>query len=268
MKTTEELRKEIEQLRREEYDACLDFSHKIKPLEAQLKLVDEGDLLFEDVQLQSKLAYVNDLFSNRGIPFVLARKSDLLEYVYNEETNHFYKQLALFHRSEYKGIHFTVVYTFDPAKSCEDLFEQIHLVEQQFDFLDFLCYVSNDFPFLFKGVLGGEVSFVPHALVEFLGMDTHVIVSYDKVADRYTIRITDLVDWFCKGEIEIPTTKNKEVKAMVGYKGVDKLTLTVSKDDVRSVDLKSALEELKVRLLELNETGKDKVTVQLTLVTE
>lgn len=268
MEKLDVLREELEQLKRKECDSCLDLSHKIKPLEEQLKLVDEGDLLFEDVQLQSKLAYVNDLFSNRGLPFVLARKSDLLEYVYNEKTNHFYKQLALFHRSEYKGIHFTVVYTFDPAKSCEDLFEKIHLVEQQFDFLDFLCYVSNDFPFLFKGVLGGEVSFVPHTLVEFLGLDTHVIVSYDKVTDRYTIRITDLVDWFCKEEIEIPTTKNKEVKAVVGYKGVDKLTLTVSKDDVRSVDLKSALEELKARLLELNETGKDKVTVQLTLVTE
>ena len=35
MKTTEELRKELEQLRRAEFDACLDFSHKIKPLEEQ-----------------------------------------------------------------------------------------------------------------------------------------------------------------------------------------------------------------------------------------
>lgn len=39
MKTTEELRKEIEQWKRDEFDACLDFSHKIKPLEKQLKAV-------------------------------------------------------------------------------------------------------------------------------------------------------------------------------------------------------------------------------------
>ena len=50
MKTTEELRKEIEYWEREEYDACLDFSHKIKPLEEQLKAAEKGDLLFEDVQ--------------------------------------------------------------------------------------------------------------------------------------------------------------------------------------------------------------------------
>lgn len=40
----------------------------------------KGDLLFEDVQLQSKLAYVNDLFSNNGISFLLARKSDLIGF--------------------------------------------------------------------------------------------------------------------------------------------------------------------------------------------
>ena len=75
LKTTEKLRKELEKLRREEFDACLDFSHKIKPLEEQLKAAEKGDLLFEDVQLQSKLAYVNDLFSREGIRLFVARKS-------------------------------------------------------------------------------------------------------------------------------------------------------------------------------------------------
>ena len=80
MKTTEELRKELEQLRREEFDACLDFSHKIKLLEEQLKVAEKGDLLFGDVQVQSKLAYVNDLLSNSGIPLVVARKSEVLGF--------------------------------------------------------------------------------------------------------------------------------------------------------------------------------------------
>ena len=74
MKTTEELRKELEKLRREEFDACLDFSHEIKPLEEQLKAAEKGDLIFGDVQLQSKLAYVNDLLSNSGIPFLCTVK--------------------------------------------------------------------------------------------------------------------------------------------------------------------------------------------------
>ena len=41
MKTTEELRKEIEYWEREEYDACLDLSHKIIPLEEQLKVAEK-----------------------------------------------------------------------------------------------------------------------------------------------------------------------------------------------------------------------------------
>ena len=41
LKTTEKLRKELEKLRREEFDACLNFSHKIKPLEEQLKAAEK-----------------------------------------------------------------------------------------------------------------------------------------------------------------------------------------------------------------------------------
>ena len=141
MKTTEELRKEIEQLKREEFDACLDFSHKIKPLEEQLKAAEKGDLLFGDVQLQSKLAYVNDLFSNSGIPLLLARKSDLAEFTSVESIDTFYKQLALFYRrKEDNGL--SLFYTFDKATKTGDLFEQVCLVEDQLDFLGFLCSVN------------------------------------------------------------------------------------------------------------------------------
>ena len=56
MKTTEELRKELEHWKREEYEGCLDLDHLIIPLEEQLKTAEKGDLLFEDVQLQSKIS--------------------------------------------------------------------------------------------------------------------------------------------------------------------------------------------------------------------
>lgn len=128
MKTTEELRKELEQLKIDEFDVCLDFSHKIKPLEERLKAAEQGDLIFEDVQLQSKLAYVNDLFSNSGIPFVLARKSDLIEFTSVENIDTFYRQLALFYRRrDDNGL--SLFDTFDKATMVGDLFEQISLVE-------------------------------------------------------------------------------------------------------------------------------------------
>lgn len=117
LKTTEELRKELEKLRREEFDACLDFSNKIKPLEAQLQAAEKGDLLFEDVQLQSKLAYVNDLLNNRGIPIVVARKSELVDFIPGEKIPN-YKQLALFYLRSYdNGLQ--LIYTFEVAESVE-----------------------------------------------------------------------------------------------------------------------------------------------------
>lgn len=81
-------------MKREEYDACLDFSHKIKPLEEQLNAAEKGDLLFGDVQLQSKLAYVNDLLSNSGIPLFLARKSDVLILSEEDFALESYKQVC------------------------------------------------------------------------------------------------------------------------------------------------------------------------------
>ena len=44
MKTTEELRKELEYWKREKFDACRDYSHKIKPLEEQLKAAEKRRL--------------------------------------------------------------------------------------------------------------------------------------------------------------------------------------------------------------------------------
>jgi hypothetical protein len=269
MKTTEELRKELEQLRREEFDACLDFSHKIKPLEEQLKAAEKGDLLFGDVQFQSKLAYINDLLSNRGISLFVDRVSDSVEFAYKGEKLNAYKQLALFYqRSQDQG--FSILYTFDVVETGGELLVQLNLVEQQLDLLQFLCKLNSrkDFPPYFTGTLGTEISMFYYDLGGFPVIDTSLVISYDKVTDRYTVKLENQVEWFCEDDVEVPSDKFKEVKTTVHFKDVESLKLIVSKEGVRSSDLKTALEELKARLLELNEKDKDKVTVQVTLVTE
>lgn len=271
MKTTEELRKELEKLRREEFDACLDFSHEIKLLEGQLKAAEKGTLLFGDVQLQSKLAYVNDRLSNRGIPFVLARKSDLIEFTSIEKVDAFYKQLALFYRRR-EDKELQLFYTFDKVETCSDLFEQICLVEQQLDLLDFLCSLTfvKGIPPYFSGQLGdGELSlYYFDELGGFPFDGSNLFIGFDSNVDRYTLRFERLVKFVCEGGSKQHSSEGTSSEATVSIVGKPKLTLRVSKENVRSSDLKSALKELKARLLELNETGKDKVTVQLTLVTE
>lgn len=269
MKTTEELRKELEQLRREEFDACLDFSHKIKPLEEQLKAAEKGDLLFGDVQFQSKLAYINDLLSNRGISLFVARVSDSVEFAYKGGKLNAYNQLALFYqRSQDQG--FSLLYTFDVAETVGELLVQLNLVEQQLDLLQFLCKLNStiDRPQYFTGTIGDEISMFYYDLGGFPVIDTDLVISYDKVTDRYTVKLKNLVEWFCEDAVEVSSAKFTEVKTDIRFKDVENLTLTVSKEGVRSSDLQSALDELKARLLELNEGGKDKVAVPITLVTE
>lgn len=271
MKTTEELRKELEKLRREEFDACLDFSHEIKPLEEQLKAAEKGDLLFGNVQFQSKLAYINDLLSNSGIPLFLARYSDLVEFAYRGEKLSAYKQLAFFYqRSQDKS--FSLLHTFDVVETVGDLLAQLNLVEQQLDLLQFLCKLNLkskiELPPYFKGTFGAEISMFYYDLGGFPVIDTDLVISYDKVIDRYTVKLKNLVEWFCEDDVEVSSAKFTEVKTEICFKDVESLTLTVSKEGVKSSDLQSALDELKARLLELNEKDKDKVTVPITLVTE
>lgn len=271
MKTTEELRKELEQLKREEYDACSDLSHKIKPLEEQLNAAEKGDLLFGDVQLQSKLAYVNDLFSNSGIPFVLARKSDLIEFTSVENIDTFYRQLALFYRRrDDNGL--SLFDTFDKATMVGDLFEQISLVENQLDLLGFLCSLTSikGVPPYFSGQLGdGEISLYYFDAIGGFPFDgSNLFIKYDSEVDLYSLRFERLVQFVYEGGSKQPSSEGTSSEVTVQFVGKPKLTLKVSKENVRSSDLKSALEELKARLLELTEKGKHKVTVELTLITK
>lgn len=268
MKTTEELRKELEQLKREEYDACLDFSHKIKPLEEQLNAAEKGDLLFGDVQLQSKLAYVNDLLSNSGIPLFLARKSDVLILSEEDFAMESYKQVALYYG---KGKVFApiLVYTFDEVGNGVELLEQLSAVEQQLDLLKFLCALDIGVPPYFKGQLGGELSLYVYSSKLPRIFDSQLYISYESQVDRYTVKLEGQIEWFCDDSINLlPYTKESDSKVILQFNKVQSATVQAVQEDVSSTDLQSTFNSLVSRLSELDNEDNDKVTVQVTLVTE
>lgn len=268
MKTTEDLRKEIEQLKREEYDACLDFSHKIKPLEEQLKAAEKGDLLFGDVQLQSKLAYVNDLLTNNGIPLFLARKSDVLTLSEEALTLDSYKQLALYYG---KGKVFApiLIYTFEEVVKGTELLEQLSAVEQQLDLLNFLCALDIGVPPYLKGQLGGEISLYVYSSKLPRTFDSHLYISYESRVDRYTVKLEGQIEWFCDDLITLlPFTKEADSKVTLQFNKVQSATVQAVQEGVSSTDLQSTFDSLVSRLAELDNEDKDKVTVELTLITE
>lgn len=268
MKTTEELRKEIEYWEREEYDACLDFSHKIKPLEEQLKAAEKGDLLFEDVQLQSKLAYVNDLLTNSGIPLFLARKSEVVTLSEEELPLESYKQLALYYG---KGNVFVpiLVYTFDEVIKGNELLGQLSIVEQQLDLLKFLCDLDIGVPPYFKGQLGGELSLYVYSSNLPRILDSQLFISYNSQVDRYLVKLEGQIECFCDDSITLlPYAKDSESKVTLQFNKVQSATVQALQEGVSSTDLQSTFDSLVSRLVELDNEDNDKVTVQVTLITE
>lgn len=165
-----------------------------------------------------------------------------------------------------------MLYTFDKATKVGDLFEQVTLVENQLDLLDFLCSLTSikGIPPYFSGQLGdGELSlYYFDDFGSFLFDGLNLFIGFDSKVDRYSLRFERFVKFVCKGDSKLPSSEDTNSEVTVQFVGKPKLTLKVSKDNVRSSDLKSALEDLKVRLLEFNEKDKAKVTVELTLVTE
>ena len=268
MKTTEELRKELEQLKREEYDAYLDFSHKIKPLEEQLTAAEKGDLLFGDVQLQSKLAYVNDLLTNSGIPMLVARKSEVVTLSEEKLPLESYKQLALYYG---KGKVFVpiLVYTFEEVVKCSELMEQLSAVEQQLDLLEFLCKLDVSVPPYFKGSLGGEISLYIYSPTLPRILNSQLYISYESQVDRYTVKLEGQIECFCDDSIALlPYTKNSDSKVTLQFNKVQSATVQALQEGVLSTDLQSTFDSLVSRLVELDNEDNDKVTVQVTLVTE
>ena len=270
MKTTEELRKELEKLRRDEFDACLDFSHKIKPLEALIKASEKGDLLFEDKQVQSKLAYVNDLLANSGIPLVVARKYDYLDYTHPREEDKCYMELALFYcRKDNKG--FQLLDTFEVAETVGDLLDQLTMVEQQKDLLYFLCSLTKrkGIPPYYRGQLGKEeLNFHYFGEESSLVDDSTLFINYNSEIDRYTIGFEKAIKGRCKGGVDLPTLSGIDTKATVYLPELERLKIVVSKENVRSSELNVALEELKVRLIEVLSQKEHEVLVTVRLVTE
>lgn len=270
MKTTEELRKELEKLRKEEFDACLDFSHKIKPLEALIKASEKGDLLFGDKQVQSKLAFVNDLLTNSGIPLVVARKSDFLDYTHPRKAEECYKELALFYcRKDNKG--FQLLDTFEVAETVGDLLDQLTMVEQQKDLFYFLCSLTKrkGRPPYYRGQLGKEeINF------HYFGVDSSLVdgstlfITYNSETDRYTIGFEKTVKSRCDIGAKLPTLSGIATKTEVHLPDLDRLTVIVSMDNVRSTDLQSALDELKTRLLRFLNQKEHEVTVAVRVVTD
>lgn len=268
MKTTEELRKELEQLIREEYDACLDFSHKIKPLEEQLREAESGDLIFQNVQIQSKIDYVNDLLSNSGISLFLARKSDVITLTEDEFALGSYKQLALYYG---KGKVFvpSLVYTFEEVVKCSELMEQLSAVEQQLDLLNFLCALDISVPPYFEGQLGGELSLYVYSSKLPRIFDSQLYISYESQVDRYTVKLEGQIECFCDDSITLlPYTKDSDSKVTLQFNKVQSATVQALQEGVSSTDLQSTFDSLVSRLVELDNEDNDKVTVQVTLVTE
>lgn len=270
MKTTEELRKEIEYWEREEYDACLDLSHKIIPLEEQLKVAEKGDLLFGDKQVQSKIAYVNDLLANSGIPLIVARTSDFLDYTHPREAEESYKGLALmYRRKDNKG--FQLLDSFDTVESVGEILDQLAMVEQQIDLLEFLCSLTKakGRPPYYRGQLGKE-----ELNLHYFGEESSLVdgstlfINYNSETDRYTIGFEKSVRGRCKGGTDLPTLSSIDTEATLYLPDVERLKVVVSKKNVRSNDLKGALEELKARLLGYLEQKEHEVPLTVRLITD
>lgn len=270
MKTTEELRKELEHWKREEYERCLDLSHLIQPLDALIKASEKGDLLFGNVQFQSKLAYVNDLLSNSGIPLVVARKFDFLESTHLREEEGNYKELVLlYRRKDNKG--FQLLDTFEVVETVGDLLDQLAIVEQQKDLLYFICSLTKteDRPPYYRGQLGkGELNFHYFGEESSLVDGSTLFITYTSETDRYTIGFEKTVKSRCDIGAKLPTLSGIATKTEVHLPDLDRLTVIVSMDNVRSTDLQSALDELKTRLLRFLNQKEHEVTVAVRVVTD
>lgn len=270
MKTTEELRKELERLKRDEFDACLDFSHKIKPLEEQLKAAEKGDLLFEDVQIQSKMDYVNGLLGREGIPLLVARKSDYLDYTHPRDAEECYKGLALmYRRKDNKGLQ--LLDSFDTVETVGEILDQLAMIEQQKDLLEFLCSLTKakGRPPYYRGQLGKEeLNFHYFGEESSLVNDSTLFIIYNSETDRYTIGFEKDVKCRYEEGVELPNLSGINTKTEVYFLDLEHLTVIVSKDNVRSTELKGAFEVLKLRLLGVLKEKTHKVTFSVRLVTE
>lgn len=124
-------------------------------------------------------------------------------------------------------------------------------------------------PPYYRGQLGkGELNFHYFGEESSLVDGSTLFITYNSEIDRYTIGFEKAIRGHCKGGVDLPTLSGIDTKAKLYLPDVDRLTVVVSKDNVRSIDLQSALGELKTRLLGVLSQEEHEVSLTVRLVTD
>ncbi len=235
MKATEELRKEIEQLKRDEYDACLDFSHKIKPLEEQLKAAEQGDLIFEDTQVKSKIEEINKLFSDSGIPFSLGRKSSH-SYFDEKVCKKDYMCLCLLRlfNSEITDRW----YDFESFTTKSDLLDQLDSIERYVGVLKAFCTIAERHGFI------PNIDCFSKSNFSFSYFDFKIVIKPMVLQEHFSVLVSSHDYKSCSNGVSI--SKPQFSKVIAQCKSGEKVELKVEsrEDKVKSSDLISVIDTL------------------------
>ena len=253
MKTTEELRKELEKLRREEFDACLDFSHKLKPLEKQLKAAETGDLIFEDTQVKSKIEELNKSLSDSGIPFNLGRKSSH-NYFDEKICKKDYMCLCLLRlfNSEITERW----YDFEPFTTKSDLLTQLDYIENYVGVLKAFCTIAERHGFtpLLDNFSRGSFS--------FSYFDFKIVIKPMVLQDCFSVLVSAHGYKSCSTEVSISASRFSKVAAQSDFGEKVKLKVEYREDNVKDSDLVSVIDYLIETLVAFM---KDKTPLSLSL---
>lgn len=95
-----------------------------------------------------------------------------------------------------------------------------------------------------------------------------LFITHNSETDRYTIGFEKPVKSRCDGGVKLPTLRGIDTKATVYFPDLDRLAVIVSKDNVRSTDLQSALEDLKTRLIGFLSQKEHEVPLMVRLITD
>jgi hypothetical protein len=261
MKTREELRAELEKLRKKDFDACLDFSNKIKPLEEQLSAAERGDILFSNTRVRAKIEKLNKLFQEKGYPLFIARKSDY-EMGWVEDSDWFadfaqdfkndddgfeyssyYKSLGLYLS---RGYYSQLVYSFEEVSDIKVLLSQLSLLESQIELLGILCslYMKNGIYFEFKGFLG--------TCITLRYLQAKIQIDYNTSTNSYDIEITYIGDLPCDLEVIVPFKQASSYVVQVGFNELKGVQLKTTKESVKSKDLQTVLDNLIESLIQFD----------------
>lgn len=253
MKTTEELRKEIERWRGEEFDACLDFSHKIKPLEEQLKVAENGDLIFQDSQVKAKIEEINKSFSDSGIPFSLGCKSSH-SYFDEKICKKDYTCLSLLRlfNSEITDRW----YDFEPFTTKSELLTQLDFIERYVGVLKAFCTIIERHGFTPRIDCFSKSNF------SFSYFDFKLVIKPMDLQDCFSVLVSSHDYKSCSNEISISEPQFSNVVAQSYFGEKVKLKVESGVDNVKSSDLISVIDNLIETLLDFM---KDDTPLSLSL---